>query len=259
MNKINKYYNEDFYKNQRDGSLQSAKIIVPLVNKLIKPKSVIDVGCGTGTWLSVFKELGVKIHGIDGDYVKSEMLLIDQSEFTPSDLSQRIPSTDKFDLAVSLEVAEHLPNERAESFVRDLCSLAPIVLFSAAIPFQGGINHINEQWQNYWVDLFKKNNYFAFDVIRPQVSKHKGVDINYRNNTIIFCNKELVPPELKEYPNNLNSDISFNLVNPDSYLKKRFNSQRYERKYKKYKKLTNLLSFCVGTLLLILIFTVSKF
>jgi SAM-dependent methyltransferase len=246
-------YNESFYQKQMNGSLMSAKIIAPLVNKIITPASVIDIGCGVGTWLSVFKELGVKIHGIDGDYVKTEMLLVDQSEFTSANLLQKIPPKDKFDLAISLEVAEHLPNERADSFIQELCSIAPVVLFSAAIPFQGGVNHINEQWQDHWVDLFKKNDFYAFDAIRPQVNCNKNVSMHYRNNSLLFCHKDeiLNHPELTVWPNNLNSDTSFNFVHPDKYL-------WICLKQKKYKKLTKLLSLFTVILLLILLLLALK-
>lgn len=231
-----------------DKSLKSAEIIIPLVNKIIKPKSVIDIGCGVGTWLCIFKKLGVKICGVDGNYVKPEMLLIDRSEFISSDLSQVIPLKDKFDLAISLEVAEHLPSNRAESFIKELCSLAPVILFSAAIPFQGGVNHINEQWQDYWVNLFKKNNYYAFDVIRSQVGWNENIGMHYRNNALVFCHKEQIPnhPELIEYPNNLNSNAytSFSFVHPDKYL---WQCSKVE----KYKKLTKGFAFFTGILILL--------
>jgi len=53
------YYSKDFFHEQKKGSLRSAKEVVPLVMDLIKPKSVIDVGCGIGAWLSVFREYGI--------------------------------------------------------------------------------------------------------------------------------------------------------------------------------------------------------
>jgi 2-polyprenyl-3-methyl-5-hydroxy-6-metoxy-1,4-benzoquinol methylase len=246
-------YNQSFYKKQMSGSLRSAKIIVPLIHEIIKPTTVIDIGCGVGTWLSVFKELGCKVHGIDGDYVKSEMLKIDHNEFTSGNLAKEIPIKNKFDLAISLEVAEHLPEERAESFIDELCSLAPVIVFSAALPFQGGVNHINEQWQDYWVDLFLKNNFYAFDVIRSQVNNNNKVSMHYRTNPIIFCNKDQVfnYHDLPEWTNNLNLEIynSFNFVHPEKYLWQSL-------KVKKYRKLTKNLSLCTVILFLILIILV---
>jgi SAM-dependent methyltransferase len=124
--------------------------VVPTVLRLVQPEPVVDVGCGDGAWLSVFRELGVNHRfGLDGDYVDRRLLQIPQDQFSATDLSLpfRLPCT--FDLAVSLEVAEHLPPQSAEDFVDSLTRLAPVVLFSAAIPLQGGTHHLNEQWPDY--------------------------------------------------------------------------------------------------------------
>jgi len=108
-------YTKEFYRIQQPGSLQAARTIVPLVAQLIKPKSVVDVGCGTGTFLSVFRENGIEdILGIDGNYVDRNMLLIPKEYFLPQDITKSFKLGRRFDLVVSLEVAEHLPAHRAE-------------------------------------------------------------------------------------------------------------------------------------------------
>ena len=113
--------------------------MVPLVLQLLPVRSVVDVGCGDGSWLVVFRKLGVKeILGIDGEYVDPGLLQIPQDCFQAFDLAKPFSLGRVFDLAVSLEVAEHLPAECAPGFVECLTRLAPSVLFSAAIPFQGG-------------------------------------------------------------------------------------------------------------------------
>src|SRR5271166_1264394 len=133
------HYDCGFYRSIRNLSSTSAKQVVPLVLKLLPVKSVCDVGCGDGSWLRVFREHGITdILGIDGEYAATDSLRISAAEFRPMDLRQRIQLQRSFDLAVSLEVAEHLPESRAVSFVGDLTRLAPVVLFSAAIPGQGG-------------------------------------------------------------------------------------------------------------------------
>jgi ubiquinone/menaquinone biosynthesis C-methylase UbiE len=82
-------YTRDFYRTQQEGSLRSAREIVPLVLDLLQPHSVIDVGCGVGTWLSVFKECGIDdIFGVDGHYVDKEMLQIPTQRFLSFDLRQ---------------------------------------------------------------------------------------------------------------------------------------------------------------------------
>ncbi len=83
-------YSEEFFKKQQVGSLLSAKEIVPLVLKFLKPKSVVDIGCGTGTWLSVFyNDYNVNdILGIDGAYVSKDYLLIPKEFFKELDLNE---------------------------------------------------------------------------------------------------------------------------------------------------------------------------
>jgi hypothetical protein len=105
----------------------------------------------------MFCEHGVScVLGVDGEYLDRTMLLIDHDSFAIRDLTQPLDVMERFDLAVSLEVACDLPQRCAERFVQDLVGLAPIVLFSAAIPHQGRLSHVDEQWQSYWADLFDR-------------------------------------------------------------------------------------------------------
>lgn len=162
-------YDENFYKIGENESVRTAQAIVPLLMYYVMPQSVIDVGCGIGAWLEAFKQRGCEICGLDGDYVKRDMLHIAPSEFHSADLTNPITVSQKFDLATSIEVAEHLPQERAVSFVHDLTKLSDVVCFSAAIPTQEGEGHINCQWQSYWAGLFRHFGYVAIDCIRPRV------------------------------------------------------------------------------------------
>ena len=140
-------YTDHFFKDLHDGSDRSAREIIPLVFELIRPRSVIDVGCGSGTWLAVCQEFGVEdILGVDGDYVDEKILTIPKSRFSPRDLRKPFQIGRRFDLVLSLEVAEHLPAESAGSFIDSLTAHGDVVLFSAAIPHQGGMRHLNEQW-----------------------------------------------------------------------------------------------------------------
>src|SRR5204862_3532668 len=136
-------------------SLRSARAVVPLVMELVRPASVLDVGCGLGTWLAAFAEAGVAdFLGMDGDYVDRAKLKIPAERFRAADLTNPPSPGRTFDLAVCLEVAEHLPEKASPRLVELLATAAPVVLFSAALPGQGGTRHINEQWPAFWQRLF---------------------------------------------------------------------------------------------------------
>ena len=183
-------YTTRFYQKQSDGSARSAARIVPLVLDLVRGiQSVVDVGCGVGTFLAEFRDHGVGfVQGFDGDYVNREMLRIAKDQFAARDLSVPLQFDRRFDLAVSLEVAEHLPAERAHSFVGDLTRLSDLILFSAAIPGQGGTHHINEQWQDYWANQFQEFGYHALDAIRSRIWDCDDIEPWYRQNTLLYAN-----------------------------------------------------------------------
>ncbi len=142
------------YKHEKKNhNLKNPRIIVPEIIKLLDPKSVVDIGCGLGTFLNVFKQFGVNdVLGIDGAWVNKDLLFeyINPEEFLEYNLEEEIRLDRKYDLVVSLEVAEHLKKDSADIFVQNLVNSGNLILFSAAIPNQGGQNHLNEQWLTYW-------------------------------------------------------------------------------------------------------------
>jgi SAM-dependent methyltransferase len=184
-------YTDAFYVGQSDRSYEAADCVLPLVLSAVPVKSAIDVGCGVGTWASKLLQYGVPdVLGIDGDYVNRDLLRIPLDHFQPWDLAKTVTMDRRFDLAVCLEVAEHLPPARAEGLVEDLVKLAPVVLFSAAIPGQGGTNHINERYLSYWVNLFADRDYVLLDIIRPVLWEDNRCDWWYRQNAVLFVHKE---------------------------------------------------------------------
>ncbi len=190
-------YPSEFYAD-RSESLKSAKEIVPMVMDLINPSSVIDFGCGNGSFLYVLKKNGVRdICGIDGPWIKKEQLLINENEFVVKNLEKFKPDVKQFDLAISLEVAEHLSENAAEKFIKNITSQSPIILFSAAIPLQGGVNHLNEQWQTYWIEIFKKNGYTPFDYFRKKLWDNKNVSFWFAQNMFLFINNDFLKKDLK--------------------------------------------------------------
>lgn len=189
-------YDQTFFDEQRGGSRRSAETIVPLALGLAPIRSVVDVGCGVGTWAGVFARFGVEVLGVDGDYVDRSALEIPADSFVAHDLTDPLDLGRRFDLAVCLEVGEHLPPESAETLVASLVAASDRVLFSAAIPGQGGTDHVNEQWPSYWADLFAEHNYRAFDAIRPMVWWDDEVEVFYRQNILVFARgNALIEPQ----------------------------------------------------------------
>lgn len=187
-------YDWAFYLRQSGGSARSAAIVVPQALKLFPVGSVVDVGCGVGTWLEAFIRNGVTdVLGVDGDHVDRALLRIPPAQFRAADLNQPLDLGRSFDLACSLEVAEHLPAAAADPFVAGLVRLAPRVLFSAAVPQQGGVLHLNERPQSWWARRFLEHGYAAFDCIRPQIYDNPDVEWWYQQNILPFCAPDFHP------------------------------------------------------------------
>jgi SAM-dependent methyltransferase len=213
-------YTDEYYAALRDGARRSAQVVVPLVLRLGQPRSVIDVGCGCGAWLAVFREHGVEdVWGVDGVYVDPGRLEIPSDRFVPWDLTRPLRLGRSFHLAVSLEVAEHLPAACARAFVEALAALAPLVLFSAAAPHQGGQNHVNEQWPAYWAEQFAASGYVPIDCLRRHLWDDNRVEWWYAQNLLLFADRaqlEALPLLRQEYE--LAGGTVPALVHPKRYL-----------------------------------------
>lgn len=161
-------YSEEFYKMIEGYSRNAADAIAPLLLDLSPSPSVVDIGCGNGTWLKGFQDRGVTdFLGVDGSYVDANILKIPTTNFKSADLPKPLAIDRKFDISMTLEVGEHIPTESSDAFVDTLTNLAPVVMFSAAIPHQSGDNHINEQWQDFWAQRFQDRGYLVMDYTRP--------------------------------------------------------------------------------------------
>ena len=186
------HYTTEFYSGQQEGSYTSAQVILPLVNEIFSPKSVIDIGCGVGYWLKVWSEqLGVEDYkGVEGPYVSAEMLKVSKDKVLFQDLKLPVQLNRKFDLAMSMEVAEHLPHDHAKDFVRSLISLSDVILFSAAIEGQEGTYHINEQFPEYWSNIFSEFGFVPVDYLRPKIWNNPKVEWWYQQNALLYIKKE---------------------------------------------------------------------
>ena len=191
-------YQDNFFEYHLKGAISSAEAVIPIVSQYMNPASVIDIGCGIGAWLSIWKKSGVKeIMGIDGDYVDISKLLIEKSEFKARDLEKDFTFNKKYELVTCLEVAEHLHKEFAQSFIHNLSMLGDVILFSAAVPGQGGTQHWNEQYPEYWANLFESNGFIPIDSIRLKIWNNQDVMWWYRQNIFFFVKAD----KLANYPN----------------------------------------------------------
>jgi hypothetical protein len=190
------------------------------VREIIPPiRSAVDLGCGVGTWLSVLEQDGVQdVHGVDGPWVDTGLLQIPGERFRVADLEERVAFDRKYDIAISLEVAEHLSPESAPTFVDSLTSASDFILFSGAIPFQGGSRHVNEQWPEYWAALFHMKGYDVVDCIRSRIWTDERIPTWYRQNTFLYVSRDRLG----------DIDISragapfpaLSVVNPDAFVDK---------------------------------------
>ena len=167
-------YSGDFFQGRRELVLASARFVVPVLKRLLRPQSVLDLGCGQGEWLEVFDlpcMVGVDIAASD--------------EFFQRDLAEPLDLGVTFDVVLCLEVGEHLPQEAADVLVSSCARHSDDVVFSAAVPGQEGKGHVNCQPHSYWAEKFEAQGYECQDVIRPLIQSRQ-VSPWYRENIFLF-------------------------------------------------------------------------
>jgi SAM-dependent methyltransferase len=187
------YYDAGFFRDQSDGSLAGAREILPLVFALVPVTSVLDVGCGVGTWIAVARDVGVTdVLGVDGSYVNRAMLRVPEQCFYPHDLAAPLELQRKFDLVLSMEVAEHIDPSAADTFIDSLVRHGDIILFSAAIPGQGGTDHVNERWPQYWQTKFESRGYQQLDCLRYRIWENDSIPRWYRQNAFLYVRRDRI-------------------------------------------------------------------
>ncbi len=154
-------YNADYYRGVDDSTGQSAPTIVECVVRDLHPRSLLDVGCGTGAMLVEFRRHGVDARGLEyGDAAlklcRSRGLPVKRFDLERDGL--RAPDV-AYDVVLSTEVAEHLPASSANRYLELLVSQSGTVVFTAATPGQGGLDHVNEQPHDYWIAKFATRGY----------------------------------------------------------------------------------------------------
>ncbi|HMO50413.1 MAG TPA: class I SAM-dependent methyltransferase [Kiritimatiellia bacterium] len=196
-------YSNELHAHYLERTRHSSARIVPLVLEWLAPRSVVDVGCGHGHWLKPFVDAGIAdVRGMDGAYVDTNQLVFPREKFQVVDLNAPPAADRRFDLAISLEVAEHLNPASSEPFVSLLTSLSDCILFSAAVPGQPGNDHINARWPGYWRKRFAAHGYVALDGLRPRIWHDEAVMMCYRQNTMLMVREARLPdfPALSGMP-----------------------------------------------------------
>jgi SAM-dependent methyltransferase len=224
-------YTKAFYANRKQLSYQSASVVLGDLFQFLPHKSIVDVGCGTGTWLKAALERGAyEVVGVDGDSVPLDLLDVEKTCITLSDLNNKISIEKKFDMAICLEVAEHLLPSRGPELVRDLTKLSDVVLFGAAIPYQIGTGHINCRWQSFWSGLFEGEDFVRTSYIQQKHWLDRRINVVYRQNACIYINKKSVGSFLDGVLGGFFKENSLiNVVHPELYqlyLERGLTSQR---------------------------------
>lgn len=183
-------YSSEFFQFLSSGKDEYKAVLRPVM-VTVKPTSVVDLGTGSGTWLAAAKDMGAsRVLGLDGQWAATEHQLIISDEFQVVDFETGFPDVGRFDLAICLEVLEHITPQAGEQAVRWLCERTNVVLFSAAIPGQGGTHHINEVWQSNWAHKFRVHGFHAYDIVRPTIWRNSDIPWWYRQNTIVYSRPE---------------------------------------------------------------------
>ena len=214
-------YDFEWHKSHGVQTSSSAKIVVEELRKALPVDSVLDIGCGDGRWLDAFKRPGASVvQGVDGPWTDQSRLLIAPHEFRVHNLEEPLELERTFDLAMSTEVAEHVEPQFADQFVKNAALHADVVLFGAAIPYQGGFRHVNEAWPSYWARKFKKEGFQPFDLFRARLWDLDDVSFWYKQNMLLYVRslrRDLVERFERHIAENRIAQMPLDVAHPELY------------------------------------------
>jgi SAM-dependent methyltransferase len=164
-------------------TLAGPQAALPFIFAEAKPHSLLDVGCGTGTWLKASLDYGIKeVFGVDGVAIPPERLRIPLQNFAQADLTRPLDLKRTFDYVLCLEVVEHLDPQFAKTLIASLVRHAKRIVFAAACPGQPGQHHVNCQWPAFWQELFNAEGFSCEDSVRWQIWSNDRIEPWYRQN-----------------------------------------------------------------------------
>ncbi len=183
-------YNADYFYIVDEDAKLGASIIADYIARTFHPKSVLDVGCGTGTLMNSLASLQIAVKGLEYSEAALRFCRKRKLNVQKFDLENDIlTKVEQFDLVVSMEVAEHLPASVSDRYIDLLTQSANRVVFTAATPGQGGHDHVNEQPHEYWIDKFSRRNFRYNEPLslkwREEWSK-TTIPFWYSHNLMIF-------------------------------------------------------------------------
>ncbi len=213
-------YQSSYFTSRNERTVLAAQTILKELDGLLRDKPVLDIGCGVGTWAATAERLGAqRVMAVDGPWVDIGLLEVSPVNFIQHDLSNGPPNIeDRFGLTIWLENAEHLPQGVGESVVDWVCECSDAVLFSAAIPGQGGVGHQNEQWQSYWAGIFQSHGFKVWDIVRPRVWTNPEIPYWYKQNMILYVDQDVDFRPLSEAYETKHAP-ELNIVHPDKWIK----------------------------------------
>lgn len=180
-------YNEAFWEMNERHARAAAQPIVAGVHQWVETPTVVDVGCGQGIIAEEFRIHGAEVVGIDNGWVPLDRMRLPLENFRQMDIeTEDFPITGRWALGMSLEVVEHLTPYGGDKVVKFLAENCRFVLFSAAMPGQGGYGHINEQWPSYWIEKFRVCGMEPDGRIRAHLWADQRVPCYYRQNLLLF-------------------------------------------------------------------------
>jgi SAM-dependent methyltransferase len=181
-----KPYTESYYENITEDATRSRDAVFEILG-IDKSVTVVDCGGGTGGW-----GVGLKNYTCIDYRVPLDALLINPEQYIDQDLRKPFNMGEKFDVVISCEVIEHLEEEFTDTFIDNVCRLVKddgVIIFSGAVPNQGGNNHLTERFQTHWAKKFRERGFYGTQ--HPCIKRDERIALYYRQNIVIYKKGEI--------------------------------------------------------------------